>query len=85
MEDLGPRMTLYIKDEEIRNFIRSKKNRSDYVTKAIRFYLDNKDFLARIATALEKKDQNINPCLNICKYLKIINSSDALIACNFIL
>ncbi|MEG0086549.1 MAG: hypothetical protein RR817_08755 [Niameybacter sp.] len=56
MEDLGPRMTLYIKDEEIRNFIRSKKNRSDYVTKAIQFYEANKDILVRLTIALEKKE-----------------------------
>ncbi|MEG1929464.1 MAG: hypothetical protein RR090_12755 [Niameybacter sp.] len=54
--DNGPHITLYVKDQEIRQLIKSQKNRSDYVTKAIRFYLDNKDFLARIATALEKKD-----------------------------
>lgn len=50
------RFCLYIKDEELLPIIQAKKNRSEYVERAIRFYEDNKDIISKLADCLIKEE-----------------------------
>ena len=53
---MGYRFCVYIKDEEIEPLIKSKKNKSEYVERAIRFYEDNKDIVNKLAECLTKEN-----------------------------
>ena len=46
------RFCVYIKDDTILSLIQSQKNKSEYVERAIRFYEENKNIVARLADAL---------------------------------
>ena len=52
MEKINPRFVIYIKDENLRSMLYNKKNRSEYVERAIRFYEDNKDVVSKLANIL---------------------------------
>lgn len=43
---------IYIKDESILATFSLQKNKSEYVERAIRFYEENKDIVAKLADAL---------------------------------
>lgn len=49
---MNNRFCVYIKDDAIMSLIQSKKNKSEYVERAIRFYEENKNIVARLADAL---------------------------------
>lgn len=52
MDKINPRFVVYIKDENIRELLYNRKNRSEYVERAIRFYEDNKDVVSKLANIL---------------------------------
>lgn len=45
---------IYIKDEEIYKLISKTQNKSAYVERAIRFYLDNKEIMPKLVEALSR-------------------------------
>lgn len=48
------RFCVYIKDEEIYKLISKTPNRSAYIERALRFYIENKDVLPKVLEALAK-------------------------------
>lgn len=57
MYEPTPRFAIYIKDKEICKIVRSQRNKSEYVERAIRFYIDNKDIVSKLANALLEKEK----------------------------
>lgn len=54
---MSERYCIYIKDEDVIRKINATKNRSEYVERAVRFYMENKDVIKNYAndiTALRK-------------------------------
>lgn len=50
------RFAIYIKDKEINAELRRQANKSEYVERAIRFYLNNHDALSKLAKLLTRED-----------------------------
>ena len=52
------RFCVYIKDENVLRIIKSQKNKSEYVERAICFYEENKNIVARLADALMNESKS---------------------------
>lgn len=51
---MNRRFAIYIKDDEICKLLNERRNRSEYIERAVRFYIENKDIIPQLLTAIKE-------------------------------